>query len=58
MNDIVINEEELTKIISKLDVEIKKMETIFQELDNELKSIEGSNDIWVSDTQRMHTIHT
>ncbi len=53
MNDILINEEELNKIITKVDAEIKNMENIYQELDNKLKEIDGSTETWTGNTQKI-----
>lgn len=53
MNDILINEEELNKIITKVDAEIKNMENIYQELDNKLKEIDGSTETWSGNTQKV-----
>ena len=52
MNDIVINVDELTKIITKLDNKISELETIYNELDTKLKVIDGSTNIWSGDTQK------
>ena len=52
MDNILINEEELNKIISSLDQKIKNIETIYKDLDDKLKNIDGSNDVWVGDAQK------
>ena len=46
MNEILIKEEEMKQIISKLESQIKDIESIYTELDNKLKEIDGSNNIW------------
>ena len=52
MNDIEVNVDELTKIITKLDSKISELETIYGELDTKLKVIDGSSDIWSGNTQK------
>ena len=46
MDDIVIKEDEMRLIISKLEDKIKNLEGIYSELDNKLKAIDGTSDIW------------
>ncbi len=52
MDNILINEEELASIISKLDERIKKLEDIHNELDSKVKDIDGSSEIWSGETQK------
>ena len=46
MNEILIKEEEMRQIISKLETQIKNVESIYTELDNKLKVIDGSSNVW------------
>lgn len=52
MNDIVIKEESMKDIISKLDLEINKLESIYNELDSKVSCINESSDIWSGDCQK------
>lgn len=52
MDNIVVNQEELESIITKLDSKIKSLEEIYKELDNKVAIIDGSNDIWSGDIQK------
>ncbi len=52
MNDILINEEEMLLIISKLEEKIKGLESIYSELDEKVKIINGSNEIWSGSAQQ------
>lgn len=52
MNDIKVNVDELTKIITKLDNKMSELETIYNELDTKLKVIDGSSDVWSGNTQK------
>ena len=46
MNKILIDYEQMSQTISLLDNEIKKLETIYNELDNKIKATIISGDIW------------
>lgn len=46
MNDILIDYEQVSQIITSLDNEIKKLEDIYNEINNKMKAIDGSSDIW------------
>ncbi len=46
MNDILINEDEMKLIISSLDDKTKKLEDIYNELNNKVKVLDGTSDVW------------
>ena len=52
MKDILINEEEMLLIISKLEEKIKNLESIYSELDVRLKAIDGTSDVWNGSAQQ------
>ena len=51
MNKMVMNIVEMTSIISKLDEKIQSLENIFKELNNRMKDIDGSSDVWNGESQ-------
>lgn len=52
MNNIYINEEELTSIISKLNNKIESIKSIYKELDDKIKNTVDSKDIWDGEVQK------
>lgn len=52
MDNILVNQEELSNIISKLELKIKSLEDIQEEIENKVSIIDGSSDVWSSDTQK------
>ena len=53
MNGILINEEELKLIISKLEEKIDNLENIYVELDNKLKVIDETSNLWTGSTREV-----
>ena len=55
MNKISIDTNALEFIISSLDKKINDIDTKFKYIENEVKKIDGTTNIWQSETQR--TVH-
>lgn len=51
--DIEIKEDEFRKIINDFNTEIKNLEAIYKEIENECKKIDGSDNIWKGKVQAM-----
>ncbi len=49
--DIEIQEAKFRKIITLLDEEIAKLETVYDEIEQESKKIDGSSSVWSGKTQ-------
>lgn len=52
MDNILINEEEMKNTISKLDEEISKLESIYNDIDNKMKEIDENSDIFSGDVEK------
>lgn len=51
MNNMVMNIVEMTNIIAKIDEAIQRLENEFKDLNNRVKEIDGSSDLWSGDEQ-------
>ncbi len=50
---ILIKEDEFRDIINNLDEDIKRLESIYDDINNKAKKLDGNDDMWKSETQEV-----